>query len=212
MTANSVILKMSLEKVSLIFWWIFSLKYISLSLQIDCPICPVMRYRKYLLLYMVTLIGISPFWRNLRFWSWIIFFSWYEFHARLNSHYEARSYKTQKKTKIKSILESWFEKEKKKPILASFAPVMGKKVSLTKNNIGTFEFSCSLLSWKTKTKKIGEKQKGNFSAYFPSFLHNFWQRLLRYPAAFNMSLVCGKVYGLSLSLSQIHKNSPYFHL
>ena len=101
------------EVISPIFWWIFSLKHISLSLQIDRPICPVMRYRKYLLLYMVTLIGISPFWRNLRFWSWIIFFSLYEFHARLNSHYEARSYKKQKKTKIKSILESWFEKEKK---------------------------------------------------------------------------------------------------
>ena len=133
-----------------------------------------MRYRKYLLLYMVTLIGISPFWRNLRFWSWIIFFSWYEFHARLNSHYEARSYKTQKKTKIKSILESWFEKEKKKPILASFAPVTGKKVSLTKNNIGTFEFSCSSTFMKKKKKKNWGKTKGElfclFSLLFAQFL------------------------------------------
>ena len=36
----------------------------------------------------------------------VIFFNWYLLHIKLNSHYQAWSYKEAKKTKMKNLLES----------------------------------------------------------------------------------------------------------
>ena len=55
-------------------------------------------------------IQAVPFEINLRKEKWLVisifFFNWYSLHARLNSHYEAWSYKKRKHKKVKAYRKS----------------------------------------------------------------------------------------------------------